>query len=283
MIFYAAMSSVTTWFFKNRAAAFGVMASGSSLGGVIYPIMVSRLIPQVGFAWTMRICAFLILGMCGIALFTVKSRLAPQPRPLVLMEFVRPLREPAFALLCFASFLFFFGMFLPFNYIISHALTKKMSLHLASYLIPILNASSIFGRILPGILADRVGRYNVMIITTAFSAIIVLALWLPSNANAPIIVFCVLYGFSSGAFVSLGPALIAQISPIREMGVRSGTFFLCVAIGGLTGNPIGGALIAKNNGGFLYLQLFCGLTMVAGTVVYFMSRYVQVGFALKKV
>lgn len=283
MVFYAAMSSVTTWFFKNRAAALGVMASGSSLGGVIYPIMVSRLIPQVGFAWTMRICGFLILGMCIIAIFTVKSRLKPNPRPLVLMEFVRPLGEPAFALLCFASFLFFFGMFLPFNYIIVHALRKGMSFHLASYLIPILNASSIFGRIVPGIIADRVGRFNVMIVTTAFSAIIVLALWLPSNANAPIIVFCILYGFSSGAFVSLGPALIAQISPIREIGIRSGTFFLCVAVGGLTGNPIGGALIARDNGGFLYLQLFCGMTMVGGTIFYFASRYVQAGLKLRVV
>src|ERR1700712_3352673 len=136
-----------------------------------------------------------------------------------------------------------------------------MSANLAVYLLPILNAASIFGRILPGILADRVGRFNVMIITTAFSAIIVLALWLPSASNAPIIVFCVLYGFSSGAFVSLGPALIAQISPIREIGVRNGTFFLFVAVGGLTGNPIGGALITSDHGGFRYLQIFCGLAM----------------------
>lgn len=118
MVFYAAMSSVGTWFFRNRAAAFGVMASGSSLGGVIFPIMVTKLIPKVGFPWTMRACAFLILGLVAIANFTVKSRLTPHPKPLVLIEFIQPLKEPAFALLCLASFLFFFGMFLPFNYII---------------------------------------------------------------------------------------------------------------------------------------------------------------------
>ncbi len=53
-VFYSAMSSIGTWFYKNRATAFGVMASGSSLGGVIFPIMVSKLIPQIGFPWTMR-------------------------------------------------------------------------------------------------------------------------------------------------------------------------------------------------------------------------------------
>lgn len=129
-----------------------------------------------------------------------------------------------------------------------------MSAGLVIYLLPILNAVSIFGRILPGIIADRFGRFNIMILTTGFSAIIVLALWLPAHGNAPIIVFSALYGFSSGAFVSLGPALIAQISPIREIGVRTGTFFACIAIAGLCGNPIGGALVGQDDGGFLYLQ-----------------------------
>ncbi|PBP18749.1 MFS general substrate transporter, partial [Diplocarpon rosae] len=282
-IFYAAMSSVGTWFFKNRATAFGTMASGSSLGGVILPIMVSKLIPQIGFAWTMRSVAFMMLGMLIMANLTVKSRLEPQPKKLDLMTFVRPLKEPAFSLLCLASFLFFFGTFLPFNYIILHARSHGMSANLSIYLIPILNAASIFGRILPGILADRFGRFNVMIITTAFSAIVVLGLWLPSSGKIPIIIFCVLYGFSSGAFVSMGPALIAQISPIREIGTRTGTYYLCVAVGGLTGNPIGGALIVSDNGGFHYLQIFCGLAMAAGALVYFADRWVQVGFKAKRI
>lgn len=130
-------------------------------------------------------------------------------------------------------------------------------------------------------MADRLGRFNVMITTTTFSAIIVLALWLPAKSNAPIIVFCILYGFSSGAFVSLGPSLIAQVSPIREIGIRNGTFFLFVSIGGLTGNPIGGALISRNNGDFTYLQIFCGVTMAAGAALYFASRWVQCGFKMK--
>ncbi|KAL2072373.1 hypothetical protein VTL71DRAFT_11716 [Oculimacula yallundae] len=277
-LFYAAMSSVGTWFFKNRATAFGTMASGSSLGGVIMPIMVSKLIPQIGFPWTMRAVAFMMFGMLIIANFTVKSRLTPQPKKLDLMTFVLPLKEPAFSVLCLASFLFFFGTFLPFNYIILQARSHGMSANLSIYLIPILNAASVFGRILPGIIADRVGRFNVMIITTTFSAILVLALWLPSAGNVPILIFCILYGFSSGAFVSMGPSLIAQISPIREIGTRTGTFFLCVAIGGLTGNPIGGALIESDHGGFHHLQIFCGVTMSAGAFMYFINRWVQVGF-----
>jgi MFS family permease len=137
-IFFASMNSVSTWFFKKRATAFGVMASGSSLGGVVLPyvlrffylcagisanightsIFVTKLIPKIGFPWTMRACAFMFLGMLAISMLTVKSRLTPTPKKLEIMEFVRPLREPPFLLLCIASFFFFFGTFLPFNYVI---------------------------------------------------------------------------------------------------------------------------------------------------------------------
>ena len=93
MIFYPAFSAVITWFHKKRALAIGIAASGSSLGGVILPIMVSRLVVEVGFGWTMRICAFLILGLLIVANLTVKSRIPPHPKPVHLMDFVRPLQE----------------------------------------------------------------------------------------------------------------------------------------------------------------------------------------------
>ncbi|CZT01766.1 uncharacterized protein RCO7_01961 [Rhynchosporium graminicola] len=45
---HAAMNLVGTWFFGNRATAFDTMTSGASLGEVIMPIMVSKLISQIG-------------------------------------------------------------------------------------------------------------------------------------------------------------------------------------------------------------------------------------------
>lgn len=136
------MSSVGTWFHRNRALAFGVMAAGSSLGGVIFPIMVERLVADLGFAWAMRISAFLILGLLLYANLTIKSRLPPTKRPWSIMEFVDPFRELPFALVVVASFLFFFGMFLPFTFIILEAHYQGMSRSLAAYLISILNAGT---------------------------------------------------------------------------------------------------------------------------------------------
>ena len=169
MVFYAGMSPITTWFFEKRAFAFGIMAAGSSLGGVIFPITVQRLIVSVGFGWSMRCAAFLVLFMLAIANVTVTSRMPPSPTPLDLMEFVVPFKELPFDLTCLGSFLFFLGMFLPINYIIVEAQHFGMSDGLAQYLVPILNAASLFGRTIPGFLADKIGRFNMMVIMTFFT------------------------------------------------------------------------------------------------------------------
>lgn len=139
-VFNASMTSVVSWFFKKRAAAFGIMASGSSLGGFLMPIMIEKLIPKLGFGWTMRIVAFVFLGLLIIACSTVKARLPPRPQPLVVKDYVRGFREPAYALTVLAMFLFYWGMFVPYNYVLLQARAAGMNPDLIQYLIPILNA-----------------------------------------------------------------------------------------------------------------------------------------------
>ena len=69
--------------------------------------MVRRLIPQVGFGWTMRICAFMILGLMVFSNLTVTSRIPPSKRPLSLSAFTQPLKERTFILTAAASFFFY--------------------------------------------------------------------------------------------------------------------------------------------------------------------------------
>lgn len=140
---------------------------------------------------------------------------------------------------------------------------------------------SVFGRVLPGWAGDHFGRFNAMIVMNYFSAIIVLAIWIPANSNAAIIVFAALYGFGTGAMVSLGPSLIAQISDMRQIGVRTGTMFSLISVAALIGNPIGGALVTSWHGNFTGLQIFTGVIMFAGATSILASRVAVGGFGVK--
>jgi MCP family monocarboxylic acid transporter-like MFS transporter 10 len=62
-IFGPAISVTSHWFKKKRGLALGVMAVGSSIGGTVFPIAFNRLLPLVGFKWTMRILAFILLAV----------------------------------------------------------------------------------------------------------------------------------------------------------------------------------------------------------------------------
>jgi len=84
MVFGSLPAILSQWFKKRRSLAFGVVAAGSSLGGIIIPITTSKLIDLVGyvvvsyqlsarlmdlarFKWTMRVVALIELFMLAIA------------------------------------------------------------------------------------------------------------------------------------------------------------------------------------------------------------------------
>jgi 2-keto-4-pentenoate hydratase len=104
------------------------------------------------------------------------------------------------------------------------------------------------------------------------ASIIVLALGLPASGNAAHITFAVLYGFASGAYVSLLPAQIALVSKVEQIGVRVGVTFACVSFAGLVGNPIAGAIVVANNGAFWGLHVFAGIMLLTGALCFMFTR-----------
>lgn len=62
---HVALSIAGQAFKQQRALAMGIVAGGSSAGGVCFPIIFSHLVPRIGFGWSMRITGLVFL--CGYA------------------------------------------------------------------------------------------------------------------------------------------------------------------------------------------------------------------------
>ena len=135
------MTAVGSWFDKRRALAFGILSTGSSTGGVIFPIMVNHLIRKAGYGWALRISAFLILFLLVIANLTVRCWLPPKKQPLSKEDLLRPLGELGTVLVLAGLVFMTFGIFIPINYLIVQATAGGMSPSLSQYLVPILNAA----------------------------------------------------------------------------------------------------------------------------------------------
>lgn len=252
------------WFNKKRGAAFGIISTGSSIGGVIFPIMITRLMRQVGFGWSMRISAFLLLALLIIANLTIRAYHPPMPQKVTAAQLRKPFTESAFLYLLVGFFLFTFGNFIPINFLPVQAIAAGMDPDLVQYLLPILNAASLFGRLASGFYSDKVGRFNVFVVVCFMSGFWILALWLVDTSQPAIIAFAALFGFFSGAYVSLIAPLIMQVSPMPEIGFRTGIVFFVASIAGLVTNPMNGAIL-DGSGGWTGLKVAAGVFCLAGT------------------
>jgi MFS family permease len=96
-------------------------------------------------------------------------------------------------------------VFLPVHTIFTsrHILsTRERRSSTAFYLISAINASSFFGRILPGYLSDRYGHFNIYTLSVLTSGIIGFT-WSAAYNLPGMVIWCIAYGFTSG--VSLEP------------------------------------------------------------------------------
>lgn len=207
----------------KRAAAMGIVIAGSSAGGVVWPIIINELLQSsnVGFPWTMRIVGFIMLPLlliscvcCRPAAAPAAAAAAPPQAPTPdseehsLTESKEPktppsnktfsvLKQPVMLLSCLAFFVIYFGMFSPFFFTTSYGVANGFSEKLSFYTISIVNGASFFGRILPGIVADRYGKFNCCVLATCFSGIIALC-WTKATSVAGLVIFSAAYGFCSG-------------------------------------------------------------------------------------
>lgn len=141
LTFTPALNCVAGYFDKRRSTAFGIVATGSSTGGLIFPIMVSRLINIIGFPWAMRATALLIFVVLATTNLAVKSRIPTNPSPFSVKEYLIPFKRIAFSLTSFGNILFSFGSFIPMAYLVSQAVSVGMDKNLAPYLVAIVNGS----------------------------------------------------------------------------------------------------------------------------------------------
>ena len=247
----------------------------SMSGGVIFPIVFRRLQPTIGFGWATRIIAFMALGLLLIPLSIMRMRTAPK-KSRALLD-LPAFRDSRFDLFVSGLFLIFVGLYFPFYYApIYGSRIIGLKDDVAFYILAVLNAGSIPGRIIPGLVADRVGSLNTVIPAGLICAVLAFA-WLGIH-NAPgLWVFSVLYGAFSGALVSMPPTIIASISPdVGLVGTRMGMSFTFAGLGLLIGNPIAGTILSIPQGMFKGAQIFSAATLLAGSIVFVGVRVIVV-------
>ncbi|PWY85019.1 oxalate/formate antiporter [Aspergillus heteromorphus CBS 117.55] len=280
-LFTPAISAIGHWFNIRRGIATGIACTAGGLGGVFFPLIIIYIGPTLGFAWALRVIGIICFVMCGLACILLKTRLKPDQTGRIAVD-LQALREPNYAFTTLAVWLVEFAVFVPYTYICSYGIYANIGVSLSYKLCIFLNVGAIPGRAFPGLLADRIGRFNVMALTALVCAIMTLALWYNAGtSDAAIISYAVLFGFWSGAAISLTPVCIAQVCRTEDIGKRNGTTFTLVSFGTLTAIPIAGAIQEHDGGAFWGLIIFGGVLYLAACVAFVVARGVAGGWRWK--
>ena len=265
---------VPTYFTQNRAFAVGLANTGASLGGIVYPILTRRLLAKIGFSWAMRASALVVMVTTGIGGLLVRQRyeLTNIPAKRTLYQF-SCLKDTTYALFIAGVFFTFAGIYIPYFYVSAWVRSTAFPLHSMSayYLISIMNAGGLVGRIIPNFVADKFVAGPVL--TQALAGISCGALaagWTYINTSlAGLIVWVVAYGFLSGSVISLIPASAATLTPdMSTLGGRIGVLFAGNAVASLIGNPVAGAIQRDGGSSWRGLARYCTVfNMVGGCLL----------------
>ncbi|KUI55820.1 putative transporter MCH4 [Cytospora mali] len=293
-----AYGTIAHFFNVRRGFATGIASTAGGIGGIIFPVMLQKLLPQLGFAWSTRILGFILLAVAVPANLWIRTRLPPRKTPIgaagdcrwwskfarVMPDF-RVFRDKRFALAAVGIFFMEWGLFIPLTFIVSYAAANGQDATSSYTLLSLLNAGSVLGRFLPGVMADRFGRFNVIILTITLCCATVLGLWLPAgDSQAMIISFAVIFGFASGSNLGLVPVCLGQLCDSRDYARYLSTANFLASFGTLSSVPIGGALLGDGGDtGWMSVILFSGVSYAMALVCYGSARVLAVGWGIRTI
>ncbi|KAK3330980.1 riboflavin transporter MCH5 [Apodospora peruviana] len=278
LLFTPSIAAVGHFFKARRGFATGIATTAGSFGGIVFPLMLQRLISTVGWPWAIRTLAFICLAVTIVSNFLIRSRLPPakdaSPHP-----DIRIFANKAFAWTTCAVFLLEFALFIPLTYISSYARSKGFSDDFAVNILSILNTGSVFGRVLPGWYADRIGPFNANMISVVVTAVACFAVWLPAGGTKPgIVIFALIFGFTSGSNISLIPVAIGRLCRTQNYGRYYATCYTLVSVAVLIGIPIAGKIVDSNDGEYWGLIVTTGVVYVASFAAFVAAKVAVVGW-----
>ncbi|ORX90486.1 MFS general substrate transporter [Basidiobolus meristosporus CBS 931.73] len=241
LCFCPAVSLPSQWFVKYRGLATGIAVAGAGVGGLSLSPITRKLIDVVGYQWTLRIigmCAFVILAIASALL---KTRLQLPPRG-VLID-LSLFKQRYFQLLFSGALVLSIGYMIPFFHVSNYAVFKGMTASQGALITGFINGASAVGRVVLGLVADKVGRINAISFCVLLDSLIILVFWPFATTFSSVFAFAILYGFFGGGYISMLPVVSAELFGIEKIATTIGLVYASTGFGYLIGIPVGGVIV----------------------------------------
>jgi OFA family oxalate/formate antiporter-like MFS transporter len=270
------------WFPPARTGLIaGLVVAGFGLAPVYLAPTSQYLLGHFGLQKSMLIfgIAFVII-VCGLAQMLVnppagyvaaaKSASAAKPAAPVNVAPGEILRLPTFYLL-WAIYFIGAGAGLMVISSVSGMAKKSMGADWAFVAVAVMAVGNAGGRILAGILSDRIGRrWTLMLVLLFQSLLMFVAIPVTGTkdmAALVIVLVAALIGANYGANLSLFPSFTKDLWGLKTFGMNYGILFTAWGVGGLVLSRLQQMLTAKSGGSYTSSFITAGVLLIAGAAL----------------
>ena len=262
------LSTIARWFTNKRSLMSGIVKAGAGAGQFVVPILLTMLLTI--WDWRTACLAFgaiSTLVLTAIAQFLTRHppavdeqpELGTSPKSEVGYSLRQAIRTPNFWILCIGQFLVFFCLMVVMIHVAPHARDLGFDAIRAAQVLSTIGAASIFGRIIMGGTADRLGGKRSLII--AYVILSASLIWLLFIREPWILfVFAPVYGFTHGAFFTLISPTVAELFGTKAHGVIFAIILFYGTIGGAISPFIAGRVFDTLG---TYQPVFICLSVIA--------------------
>ena len=127
------------------------------------------------------------------------------------------------------------------------------------------------GRIIAGVLSDKLGRFTTMLVIFLLQAAVMMGLIFVGSEPAVVVGVSLMGGFNYGANLSLFPSATKDLFGLKNFGVNYGILFTAWGVGGVV-LPIVAGRVADATGSFNLAYIVAAVCLVLASIMTFFIR-----------
>ena len=258
--FYAPLTALTTkWFTENRSLAVALVSAGMGLGSTVLGPLVRGLITNYDWrvammvvgniAWLVIIPAALLVRepahVAGLSPAAAGMPVGPE------LTAAQAFRTPQFAAVAFTHFFCCAAHSGPIFHMVSNAMDHGVSAMTAATVFGVAGIGSLGGKILCGLIADRIGAKRMILIGLTAQATAI-ALYTLIGSTAAFYALALGFGFSYGGVMPLYAIVVREYFGAKIMGTVFGALGAVATLGMAIG-PVAGGWLYDSFGSYFWL------------------------------
>jgi MFS family permease len=279
------VSTIARWFSKRRGMMIGVVKVGSGVGIMVVPVFCAWLIGVSGWR-----TAYVVIGVISLVVLLPvalvfkrdPSEIGVNPDnssdnllqagdekgPAYTIKMI--IREPRFWMFALIWLSFIYCQNTVNYHLVNHITDLNIDPQVASTVITVYGAASIFGRLSLSGLSDKIGPRNAYLI--CHSLLILAFSWILFAGDLwQFYLFGAAYGFAHGSAYALLAPMATRLFGLSTLGSMVGTFIFLGALFGSVSALISG-FIYDTTGNYFWAFLICLCFALTGFVTLFLIK-----------